>query len=1025
MSEIPQGNPATPINIIGPSGQQPLQFQGLGPVPFDVGAAIPDRTQELFAQVEQNRATSAQAALSTIQSRERAAVAEAQGRTQSGFAGAVAGLASSVAAGLKIYEEQKQKQKTAEQEQLLGLIEREMRNRVLDLYSTVEENGSQEGGYVTFRQFTNELTQYSDVLTPEQITALQGIGFDALESVARNAATNKRELLQQTRDVAVQNRVSELNLKFAQQGEMVSMQRLDPNEYIANIERDVNNLAETGNYSNLELMEIYNELLNAASPYLSQSVREQIDFDERMTRGRTLRSRLLAIQNDNSLTETQRASEIAQLQVEANAFDLGINLSSILPTRQELIEQYASEQEFERQWQLDSVERLLSTDQRYSEAAAQYALGQALSLVRTQNTATLERYRQSDNPLLRQVALEADALQAAREEHLEYTSRRSEIEAELRGLDVIIEETRRQRNPTALLGNQRVTDPNLLRILEVIGEERGTISTEEAQAIAAQVAATRAGLVQEENERARRVTVHWNEWNNRGIDIASYEVSNPETWQELINEAQSYMNEAQAREAQRLIQSNRPSPTNFDNGVAITAPAAAPLYRSPDGLTFPVGAEQGQPTVTSEYGLRTHPVHGTQRFHHGIDLVFDGPVRTIQGGQVVHVHSTCDSNNSMQCGGGWGNFVTVRTPSGHYEHFSHLPQGARVTEGQELRAGDIVAASIASSGSSTGPHLDFTVFTPDVPQPEIDAVRASQQYTVNPREYFSMVENMEPVPYGAGLPPQQAAPPNGNYSALARNFTLQEMFRYTPALGGRIETEPGVYEQPSNVYNNSNIRNNQGHSINRSAYPERNNPEHNFGYDILRRDTAFREALASTSDRLNVPAMWLADVIEFESFMNPAEENGDGAVGLIQFFPGGGLADVAQWMGTTESRAKARLKRMSAAQQMTYVERWLYRYGPGDGHTFETITDLYGLVNQGPSYWDRKARGTALGIFDGKNTLEQLLNKLGADVGRRYNINSRNIQSRRIHSGQHTNCPECSRMMANFGRVLPHYGETA
>lgn len=1027
MSEIPQQQ-AGSIQFIGQSGQPRLQFPGVSPVPFDVGEAMPDRTQQLFQRVDQNLQAATQASMSVIQNNARAAGARAQARTQSGFASAVASIAESVTAGLTLYQENQQRQRSEEQTQLAGMLEREMRNQVINLYSTIEENGALEGEFVTFRQFTNELTQYANVLTTEQITALQDIGFDALEAVARNRATNKQELIQQTRDTAVQSKIVEIGLAIAQDGEVVAAggEGITPQGFLDSITDRVNDLANTGNYSPLELMRIYNESMLAAEPYLSENIREQLNFDEKRTRSRSLIQRMILIQDDNTLTETQKAAEIAELQVEANAFDLGITLSSILPTQQEMLEQIAREQEFERQWQTNAVEHLLSTDANYAQSAADYALGHALSLIRSQNTARIESMRTSDNPLFRQVALEADALLAARERHQEWTVNRSrEIDAEIKQYDVIIERARRRLNPTAALGTPRVTDPNVLRILNVIGEERGQISAEEADAIAQHAAAAVAALRHEKDAGSRETTVLWTEWFNRGIDIHNLEPANEENWQLRINNAQTYMDEAQARESERLIQLNAPQPRNFDNGVGITAPASTPLYTSPDGLTFPNGAEQGQPTVTSEYGLRSHPIHGTTRFHAGIDLVFDGPVRTIQGGEVISIHTGCDPNNSPNCGGGWGNFVSVRTPSGHVEHFSHLPPDLNVAVGQTLRPGDPVANSIASSGSSTGPHLDFAVFAPDAPENEVSAARAHEGNTINPRSYFAFVQNMEPTPNGAGLPVSQGVAPDGNYSAIARNFTLQEMFRYTPAHGGRIETAPDVYERPERVYNNSNVRANQGMSIHRTAYPETNNPEHNFGYDVLRVDNDFREAIAHTANRLNIPSMWLADVIEFESFFNPSEENSLGATGLIQFFPGAGLADVAQWMGTSEAQAKRRLKQMTRAQQMQYVERWLYRYGPSQGHQFESIVDLYGLVNQGPQYWNRKARGTHMGIRDGNNTLEQLLNKLGEDVGRRYNINSRRSQSRRIHSNHaHAGCPECSRMMANFGTILPHYETT-
>ena len=102
-------------------------------------------------------------------------------------------------------------------------------------------------------------------------------------------------------------------------------------------------------------------------------------------------------------------------------------------------------------------------------------------------------------------------------------------------------------------------------------------------------------------------------------------------------------------------------------------------------------------TVTSEFGLRNHPISGDLRFHAGIDIAadtgtpiyaaFDGVVKVAEYDQWngYHIKIAHDSD-----------ILTV------YCHCSEL----FVKVGDTVSAGDIIAA-VGSTGSSTGPHLHF------------------------------------------------------------------------------------------------------------------------------------------------------------------------------------------------------------------------------------------------------------------------------------------------------------------------------
>jgi murein DD-endopeptidase MepM/ murein hydrolase activator NlpD len=111
-------------------------------------------------------------------------------------------------------------------------------------------------------------------------------------------------------------------------------------------------------------------------------------------------------------------------------------------------------------------------------------------------------------------------------------------------------------------------------------------------------------------------------------------------------------------------------------------------------LAIPVEAP-----ITSEFGYRTHPILGYQRFHGGIDFGADTgtTIRAAAAGVVI----------VAEWYGGYGNTVIVdhgggiTTLYGHAERF-YVAAGATVQKGQPI-------AAVGSTGLSTGPHLHFEV----------------------------------------------------------------------------------------------------------------------------------------------------------------------------------------------------------------------------------------------------------------------------------------------------------------------------
>lgn len=102
--------------------------------------------------------------------------------------------------------------------------------------------------------------------------------------------------------------------------------------------------------------------------------------------------------------------------------------------------------------------------------------------------------------------------------------------------------------------------------------------------------------------------------------------------------------------------------------------------------------------ITSQYGMRTHPITGVHKLHSGTDFGYgDGTAYAAASGTVAEV--THD--------GAYGNMVTLSHGGGVQTRYAHLAS-ASVSVGQRVSAGSAVGR-IGSTGMSTGPHLHFEV----------------------------------------------------------------------------------------------------------------------------------------------------------------------------------------------------------------------------------------------------------------------------------------------------------------------------
>ena len=101
--------------------------------------------------------------------------------------------------------------------------------------------------------------------------------------------------------------------------------------------------------------------------------------------------------------------------------------------------------------------------------------------------------------------------------------------------------------------------------------------------------------------------------------------------------------------------------------------------------------------ITSPYGMRWHPVHGTYRMHKGVDLAGDwyDDIVAPRSGTVT---ATGYSSSA-------GYYVEIDHGNGFVSEYFHLADyfvyvGQSVTQGERI-------ALVGSTGTSTGAHLHY------------------------------------------------------------------------------------------------------------------------------------------------------------------------------------------------------------------------------------------------------------------------------------------------------------------------------
>ncbi len=109
----------------------------------------------------------------------------------------------------------------------------------------------------------------------------------------------------------------------------------------------------------------------------------------------------------------------------------------------------------------------------------------------------------------------------------------------------------------------------------------------------------------------------------------------------------------------------------------------------------------GYHSITSKFGMRTHPVTGIYKLHTGVDIAGSGvngkPILAANSGKVIKAGYNR----------GYGNYVVIDHGGGYSTLYGHASR-LNVSAGQSVSRGDVIAY-VGSTGYSTGPHLHFEI----------------------------------------------------------------------------------------------------------------------------------------------------------------------------------------------------------------------------------------------------------------------------------------------------------------------------
>ena len=123
------------------------------------------------------------------------------------------------------------------------------------------------------------------------------------------------------------------------------------------------------------------------------------------------------------------------------------------------------------------------------------------------------------------------------------------------------------------------------------------------------------------------------------------------------------------------------------------------LKQAKENITQLVGELPVKGRISSNFGMRHHPILNEFRHHSGLDIAAPkgSPIEAVMDGKVVFAGKR----------GNYGNTVIVEHSDGYKSVYAHCDQ-LNVSKGDQIKSGEQIA-TVGSTGLSTGNHLHFEI----------------------------------------------------------------------------------------------------------------------------------------------------------------------------------------------------------------------------------------------------------------------------------------------------------------------------
>jgi murein DD-endopeptidase MepM/ murein hydrolase activator NlpD len=149
--------------------------------------------------------------------------------------------------------------------------------------------------------------------------------------------------------------------------------------------------------------------------------------------------------------------------------------------------------------------------------------------------------------------------------------------------------------------------------------------------------------------------------------------------------------------------------------------------------------------VSSNFGMRRHPVLGYRRMHSGMDFKasYGMPIFSATDGVIAYAGRK----------GGYGNFVQVNHGGGLATGYGHMSRIV-AAPGQRVRQGQIIGY-VGSTGLSTGPHLHYELYRGGKPinPASVTFTQRAQLSGADLARFRSLLARLKSVKPGAALGP--------------------------------------------------------------------------------------------------------------------------------------------------------------------------------------------------------------------------------------------------------------------------------